>query len=66
MNLKGLAGAWHITEMDEASGTCYLSLTSKDQVEGEFTFDNGDSSGFQAGRAKKVVKKKKAAKKKKR
>jgi len=43
-------------EMDEASGTCLLSLTDKDQLEGEFTFDNGDSSGFQAERAKRPSK----------
>ena len=37
-------------EMDEASGTCLLSLTGKDHIEGELTFDNGDSSGFLAER----------------
>ena len=39
-------------EMDEASGSCLLNLTDKDHIEGEFTFDNGDSSGFQAVRVK--------------
>lgn len=50
-------------EMNEASGTCYLSLTDKDQVEGEFTFDNGDTSGFQAERAKKTTRKRATKKK---
>ena len=38
-------------EMDEASGTCLLSLQDKDHLEGELTFDNADSSGFLAKRA---------------
>ena len=29
-------------EMDEASGSCLLTLTDKDHIEGEFTFDNSD------------------------
>ena len=33
-------------EMDEAAGTCMLNLQDKDHLEGELTFDNGDSSGF--------------------
>ncbi len=41
-------------EMDEASGNCVLNLTDQDHIEGEFTFDNGDSSGFQAKRVKKT------------
>ncbi len=42
-------------EMDEASGTCLLNLADKDHIEGEFTFDNGDSSGFLAERAGKAA-----------
>jgi hypothetical protein len=38
-------------EMDEASGSCLLGLLDKDHLEGELTFDNGDSSGFMAERA---------------
>jgi len=40
-------------EMDEASGTCLLNLADKDHLEGEMTFDHGDSSGFLAARARK-------------
>jgi len=39
-------------EMDEAAGSCLLSLVDKDHLEGEFTFAGGDSSGFQAERVK--------------
>ena len=46
-------------EMDEASGSCLLNLTDKDHIEGELTFDNGDSSGFQAVRVKSQVKSRK-------
>jgi hypothetical protein len=38
-------------EMDETSGSYVLNLTDKDHLEGESTFDNGDSSGFLAGGA---------------
>jgi len=37
-------------EMDEASGSCELTLADKDHLEGEIHFFNGDSSGFQAER----------------
>lgn len=41
------------SEMDEASGSCLLTLTDKDHIEGEIRFFNADSSGFQARRMKK-------------
>lgn len=50
---EGLEFNWEGSdEMDEASGSCMLNLTDKDHLEGEFIFDNGESSGFQAERAK--------------
>jgi len=39
-------------ECDEASGSGWLKLTGKNNVEGEIKFHLGDSSKFQARRAK--------------
>ncbi len=43
-------------EMDAASGDGWIERVSKDEVEGEIGFSNGDSSGFRARRASQVSK----------
>ena len=45
-------GKWNISEMDETSGEGWLKIVDENNIEGEFQFDEGDSSGFNAIRAK--------------
>ena len=41
-----------MAEMDETSGEGWLKIVDENNIEGEFEFDEGDSSGFNAIRAK--------------
>jgi hypothetical protein len=42
-------------EMEEASGSGWLELINRNELEGMFEFHNGDESGFKAKRVKELL-----------